>query len=56
VSNDNLAGVIISDQEYPNNVAHTLINKVLKVKTFLKLYQIKHGHQLPKSKFFSSND
>jgi synaptobrevin family protein YKT6 len=29
VRNDNLAGVIISDQEYPNRVAHTLINKVL---------------------------
>ena len=29
VRNDNLASVIISDQEYPNRVAHTLINKVL---------------------------
>ena len=28
VRNDNLAGVLISDQEYPNRVAHTLINKV----------------------------
>lgn len=26
---DNLAGVVISDNEYPNRVAHTLLNKVL---------------------------
>lgn len=29
VRGDNLAGVVISDQEYPNRVAHTLINKFL---------------------------
>lgn len=28
IRGDNLAAVIISDQEYPNRVAHTLINKV----------------------------
>lgn len=26
---DNLAGVVISDHEYPNRVAHTLITKIL---------------------------
>lgn len=29
VRNDNLSGVLISDQEYPNRVAQTLLNKVL---------------------------
>jgi len=29
VRSDNLAGVVISDQEYPQRVAHTLINKML---------------------------
>jgi len=29
VRSDQLAGVVISDHEYPNRVAHTLINKVL---------------------------
>ena len=29
VRDDKLAGVIISDEEYPNRVAHRLINKVL---------------------------
>lgn len=29
VRGDNLAGVVISDQEYPQRVAHTLITKVL---------------------------
>jgi len=28
VRSDNLSGVLISDQEYPNRVAHTLLNKV----------------------------
>lgn len=30
VRSDGLGGVVISDAEYPNRVAHTLINKVLK--------------------------
>lgn len=29
VRGDGLAGVLISDQEYPNRVSHTLITKVL---------------------------
>lgn len=29
VRSDSLAGVVVSDHEYPNRVAHTLINKVL---------------------------
>lgn len=29
VRSDNLAGIVISDQEYPNRVAHTLLMKVL---------------------------
>lgn len=29
VRSDNLAGVLISDHEYPNRVAHTLITKIL---------------------------
>lgn len=29
VRGDNLAGVLLSDQEYPHRVAHTLITKVL---------------------------
>lgn len=29
VRSDNLAGVVIADQEYPQRVAHTLINKIL---------------------------
>ncbi|XP_075976794.1 YKT6 v-SNARE homolog [Anticarsia gemmatalis] len=29
VRHDNLAGVLISDHEYPNRVAHTLITKIL---------------------------
>uniref|UniRef100_A0A0B7AK81 Longin domain-containing protein n=1 Tax=Arion vulgaris TaxID=1028688 RepID=A0A0B7AK81_9EUPU len=29
VRSDNLAGVVIADHEYPQRVAHTLINKVL---------------------------
>jgi len=28
VRSDNLCGVLMSDQEYPNRVAHTLLNKV----------------------------
>lgn len=28
VRSDNLAGVVIADHEYPQRVAHTLINKV----------------------------
>lgn len=28
VRSDNLSGVLVSDQEYPNRVAHTLLNKV----------------------------
>ena len=29
VREDNLSGVIISDQEYPKRVAHSLINKIM---------------------------
>ena len=28
VRSDSLAGIVIGDHEYPNRVAHTLINKV----------------------------
>jgi hypothetical protein len=29
VRGDNLAGILVSDQEYPHRVAHTLITNVL---------------------------
>jgi hypothetical protein len=31
VRGDNLAGVLISDHDYPHRVSHTLITKVMKI-------------------------
>lgn len=37
---DNLAGVLISDDEYPHRVAHTLLTKVIVMQFYIKLIGI----------------
>ena len=40
VRGDNLTGVLVSDQEYNNRVAHTLLNKVSHIFQFLRKFFI----------------
>lgn len=47
---DNLAGVLISDDEYPHRVAHTLLTKVLDT-LFWMLYKYHRSFYYKKYKY-----